>query len=217
MGTLLSVLAFFTLHAWEQARLDLAFTKASESMAARIEQCIHHQADSAYALAAFFDMFPGELGPADFQRLTHPLLAHCEALLAFQWIPRVTEKERVAFEAQAQREQPGFQITQRKPSGKIVPAEAHTEYLPIRYVTPLAGRKQAIGCDISSEPARRAAAEQALDTGKAVIASPVPCLHDPRRKRLQWPSIRSTARGGASHGGRAAPVSAWVRRVVVRA
>lgn len=184
VGVLLSALALFTLHTREQARLELAFTKASESIAARIEQCVHHQADSVYALAAFFDLFPGELSPDDFQRLTHPLLAHCEALLAFQWIPRVAQKERAAFETQAQREQPGFQITQRKPSGEIVPAEAHTEYLPIRYVAPLAGRKQAIGCDISSEPARRVAAEQARDTGEAVIASPAPCLHDPRRKTV---------------------------------
>ncbi len=61
----------------------------------------------------------------------------------------------------------------------IWPRGERAEYLPVIYLEPFAGRNlRAFGYDISSEPVRRTALEQARDTGEAAISGKITLVQE---------------------------------------
>ena len=65
------------------------------------------------------------------------------------------------------------------PGYAVWPRGARAEYLPVNYLEPFAGRNlRAFGYDISSEPVRRAAFEQARDTGEAAISGKITLVQE---------------------------------------
>jgi diguanylate cyclase (GGDEF)-like protein/PAS domain S-box-containing protein len=61
----------------------------------------------------------------------------------------------------------------------IWPRGERAEYLPVIYLEPFAGRNlRAFGYDIASEPVRRAALEQARDTGEAAISGKITLVQE---------------------------------------
>lgn len=61
----------------------------------------------------------------------------------------------------------------------IWPQGARAEYLPVIYLEPFAGRNlRAFGYDIASEPVRRAALEQARDTGEAAVSGKITLVQE---------------------------------------
>jgi signal transduction histidine kinase len=64
------------------------------------------------------------------------------------------------------------------PQLRISPTDRRAEYLPIGYVEPLAGNEAALGFDFLSEPARRAAAVRARDTGAPAATAPVTLVQE---------------------------------------
>ncbi|MBI3778549.1 MAG: EAL domain-containing protein [Gammaproteobacteria bacterium] len=82
------------------------------------------------------------------------------------FVKRVPASERIAHTRAIRAE--GF------PGYTIWPQGERAEYLPVIYMEPFAGRNlRAFGYDIASEPARRAALEQARDTGEAAVSGKI--------------------------------------------
>jgi GAF domain-containing protein/CHASE1-domain containing sensor protein len=83
------------------------------------------------------------------------------------YAPIVTADERAAFEYAI-----GRSISDT-PSG--TPAPPRDEYIPVQWVTPpLPVTRSLAGLDLGADPVRRAAAESARDTGRAVMTGTVP-------------------------------------------
>lgn len=53
-----------------------------------------------------------------FARFVAPFLTRSRVLQAVEWIPRVTPRDREAFEARARAWAPGFQITERSATNR---------------------------------------------------------------------------------------------------
>ncbi len=51
----------------------------------------------------------------------------------------------------------------------------------IKYIEPVANNVEAMGLDIGSEPLRRRAAQQAIDTGESTLTAPITLVQDQRR------------------------------------
>ncbi len=65
------------------------------------------------------------------------------------------------------------------PDYTVWPQGKRAEYLPVIYLEPFSGRNlRASGYDISSEPVRRAALEQARDTGEAAISGKITLVQE---------------------------------------
>jgi PAS domain S-box-containing protein len=91
--------------------------------------------------------------------------------LAFAFSKYLLPKELPAHIAQVRAE--GF------PNYQVLPAGQRDEYTPVVYIEPLLDRfLPALGYDISTQPTRRAAIEQARDTGKAAISGKVTLVPD---------------------------------------
>ena len=96
---------------------------------------------------------------------------------SLEWVPRVTDAERAAFEAAASAGGDPFRILEPTDSGALLEAPARPEYFPTLYVEPSLtadGR----GLDHSTDPVRRAAMSRARDTGQATVSAPVTLAGD---------------------------------------
>jgi PAS domain S-box-containing protein len=84
----------------------------------------------------------------------------------FGWVPVVTSAGRQGYEEALSRELGETrEIFSKDADGNKVRREERDEYLPLHYVEPFEEIKSAIGFDITSNPARWAAASTALRTG----------------------------------------------------
>lgn len=95
-------------------------------------------------------------------------------LEACVWIPAVPESEAVSF-VQTVRASglPDFSIWQKNKEGRNEPVASRPVYYPALYIEPLAGHESGLGYDLNSEPARSAAMQEALRTGRATATDPV--------------------------------------------
>ena len=111
------------------------------------------------------------------------------------WVPRVLDEKRVAFEAEARAAGlTDYRIVKLTPDGKFVPADREPEYFPIRLETTSLGFPGAIGYDVVSDDIRRAIAELARDLGEPVAGRPR--LNQVELQRtpaytIYWPLYRS--------------------------
>ena len=108
-----------------------------------------------------------------------------------EWVPRVADAERAAFEAAASRGGDAVPHPRAHRVGRAHRgAAARPEYFPTLYVEPLLTADTERGLDHSTDPVRRAAMSRARDTGQATVTAAGHC----------WPAT-----------GRPAPSSRWCR------
>lgn len=87
-------------------------------------------------------------------------------ILAFGYAERVAHKDLEEF-----LQKPTRATDQAGPPFQIWPAGERPEYLVVRFVEPLDANRVILGFDLGSEPARRAAAMKACDTGLATLSA----------------------------------------------
>ncbi|MCW8992604.1 MAG: CHASE domain-containing protein [Gammaproteobacteria bacterium] len=118
-------------------------------------------------------------------------------MLSLKWAPRVTEAQRPAFEAAARAAGlASFRITERDAQGRLVLAGRRAEYFPVYYAEPLAGNELTLGFDIASGPVRRAALEQARDSGTTVTTEHITLLQMPEEVEGGFLVLSPIYRGG---------------------
>ena len=90
------------------------------------------------------------------------------AIQALEWVPRVPQASRGAFERAARADGLDFKLRQWvEPGVWEASQEAWAqEYFPVYFVEPLTGNESALGIDLASHPVRRLALEQARDSGE---------------------------------------------------
>ena len=120
-----------------------------------------------------------------------------------EWVPRVTDAERAAFEAAASAGGDPFRILEPTESGALIAAPARPEYFPTLYVEPRLTADAERGLDHSTDPIRRAAMSRARDTGQATVTAPVTLAGD-RQTRAVIAVVPVYTTGG----GRTAPTVA---------
>jgi diguanylate cyclase len=116
----------------------------------------------------------------EFRSYVSGALARNPSLQAVSWNQVVPAASLDAFVAQ-QRAQPGlagFQVTEKDASGALVPAAARPEYVVVAYIEPVASNRAALGYDIWSNDARRAAAIEARDTGLITSTPPIELVQE---------------------------------------
>jgi signal transduction histidine kinase len=119
----------------------------------------------------------------EFCRFVQPALARHPSIHALEWLPRVADADRLAFEQSLQAQgYPHFRITERTSKGEIVCAQQRQEYFPVCYVEPLAHNQLALGFDLASDVTRRAALEKARDTGTIAVSGRIELVQAQQRQ-----------------------------------
>jgi PAS domain S-box-containing protein len=185
-GPLLGVLAYGWGVRYEREGAGARFTEHLNESARRLQQELHSLAEELYRARSLFAV-EDAVSRAGFRVFTERALSMRPALRAFEWAPRVTDDRRQAFERAARRDgSPRWRISvaERGGVGGLVPAPTKGEYFPVLYAEPLATNEGAIGFDLSSEPARRAALDAARETQGLGVTPPVDLVQEPRSKAL---------------------------------
>lgn len=102
---------------------------------------------------------------------------------ALEWIPRVPDANRAAFERRGREEGlEGFQFTERQSQGVMAPAGQREEYFPVYFVEPLVGNRAAVGFDLGSNPVRLEALRNSGDSGKLVASSRITLVQEKKNQ-----------------------------------
>ncbi len=196
IGAALSVVLFVATRGLHQKALQDEFAGLAEERIAAVKLTVERDLDVLHSVNAFFEA-SNFVDRDEFRAFTSPLLARQPGIQALEWIPRVTADRRAEFEQSARADGlTDFVITQRSADGTRVKADDRAVYHPVFYLEPLEGNEAALGFDLSSDPARRQALEQAAETG-LVVASPRVKLVQQGRERdgvlLFFPRYRRDA------------------------
>jgi len=169
IGIMLTLVAYYLVHAWEQGVIDKEFERRANNHAAVIQTTIDQHVDLLESLAGLYSASK-HVERSEFRGFVRPVLARHPEVQGVSWNPRVRYSERRSFEAATRRQGlAGFHISELDENGNKIPARRRDDYVVVYYLEPLAGNEQALGFDIASEEARREALEQARDSGQAAI------------------------------------------------
>jgi signal transduction histidine kinase/CheY-like chemotaxis protein len=168
----LFVAIFVRVNEWERDEALLDFRLLSRDLVDKVHTALDEQ---DVFLEQLNRSFTGSkpLSRADFHHLVGGLLQRFPPIQAVKWAPHVDNAGRAAFERAQQAEMPGFEIRAVE-SAKHPRREAdRPDYYPLSFLEPLLGNETAVGVDLDSDPSRRAAVEEAVDTGKVAATAPL--------------------------------------------
>jgi diguanylate cyclase (GGDEF)-like protein len=131
-GIALSAAAFLATSSKERDVVRLTFEQRAQNDVAAINLAMEQGLESVESLGAFFDSGNG-ITRAQFQTFGERALSRNPALKAVAWTPLVPGNRRRAFEAAAQKEDPGYRIKELNAQFRMIPAGERDEYFPILY------------------------------------------------------------------------------------
>lgn len=178
IGICLSLLLFSTARRWERQRMEKDFEWAAADRICAVESKIRTHLTILRSLASFY-AGSQRVERGEFRVFVAPLLSWCPAIQALEWIPRVRDAERPAYEAAAGADGVAdFQITERQEQGHMVRAGRRGEYFPVYFVEPYKGNEVALGFDLASDPRRREALNLSRDTGRMIASAPITLVQE---------------------------------------
>ena len=168
------VAVFLKANEWEQNEALTDFRHTTQQSLDQIKMGFGEQGALLAQLRGFFEHdTDGKVTRKEFHRYCKASLQVFPMIQAMEWVPRVSPMDRESFEAEQQKEIPGFHVTERSGAGKMLRAGMRDWYYPVTYLEPVAGNEQALGFDLASNPKRKHAIEKAIRSGKAVATEPI--------------------------------------------
>jgi len=149
----------------EREKLDLELIAAGDRNYLALQALLENQLTLLQSLGSFFKGSE-HVTRQEFSVFTRPLLAKFPEIQALEWIPRIKDSERKAFEENQRKDFPGFVITERQSQGNMVPRKSDQEYYPVTFVEPLEGNQTAVGFDLASSVIRKDTIIQSIRTGQ---------------------------------------------------
>ena len=171
-GFILTISAFVAVRKEEHLAAEEEFLSEAVGEVGEVSEGFDQSIQLVRSLEAHFKA-TDRVTATGLRAFVQPLLFHYPGVQALEWIPLVTDNTRSMYEKAAQRDFPGFQITERKGQGSMVRAGSRPEYFPVYFVEPYATNEAALGFDLATNPARREALTRARDTGDIVATARV--------------------------------------------
>ena len=177
LGLAMAILVFYWM-AEEQARnARYRFEGISHQVAISFERNLIGSENALEWIVAFFSS-SSRVERTEFQTFVAMHGAKRSGIQALEWIPRVSDADRVAFENAARADGLTRFTFRQIGDGGMEPASIRAEYFPVFYVEPMAGNEKALGFDLASNPARKAALEKSRDTGTVVASDRIKLVQE---------------------------------------
>lgn len=162
----MSVAGFMIIRGLEQRHLQQQFSQVAERSTAAVEQRVHHTIEILRSIRHLYEA-SHEVERQEFRVFVEDILQHHPELHALEWVPRVGDAERAAYE-QTMRDEgdQDVQLIEQDAQGRFVRAGSRETYFPIHYVEPLDANRMMLGFDYASSAFYRAAMNRARETGE---------------------------------------------------
>ncbi|HMS60095.1 MAG TPA: CHASE domain-containing protein [Tepidiformaceae bacterium] len=207
LGASLAIVTFVSVSSRERHARDEHLDRVVDRITAAVEARVATYEDAMRSGAALFAADP-LVTHDEWQRFSASLdlTGRYPGVNGIGVVLPVKAAEITEFEADAQREMPGFAV---RSFGQIPDDDLH---MVIAYIEPLATNREAHGLDIGSEPLRRAAAERARDLGHTAITDRVTLVQDKmgRPGFLMYVPVYSSGSVPATVGERRAQLTGWI-------
>jgi len=174
-GTSITLIAFFEFSREAEFAYDESFVRqAGERSSIVLGACYDHL-DTLAAVHRFVESNIDLLTDDGFAKFTEPLVANARyPIKLIAWAPRVKAEERRDFEKDVLH----GDIQKQGKDGKLKPAGVKDEYVPMAFIAPIEGNEYAKGFDLSSEPKRNAALENARDENAPIVSCPLKLISE---------------------------------------
>jgi PAS domain S-box-containing protein len=177
-GLLITLSAAYMANDDEARSRRKAFSQMAEAQAWNVVEAMLNLRDFQLEGLGLSLSDDEEISRREFKNYTAPLVRSGIAQ-AWEWIPAVPAGAKLEVEEAAQRDGlTDFTLYEKDLMGRSVPAEGRDVYYPVYYVEPLAGNERALGYDLGSESMRRAALEEATQTGRPTATGPITLVQE---------------------------------------
>ncbi|MBS0664036.1 MAG: CHASE domain-containing protein [Verrucomicrobia bacterium] len=181
-GGIGALLLYRGLRAAEAAQASANFARRAAVLHARFTDLLGRYDDALVSLRAAMLVGDGATR-AEFERIAADLAARNPGAQAFEWVPIVPAAARAATEAALTRDYGlPLRIFDRTADGSFTPAAAQPDYLPIRYVYPVAGNEPVLGYNLHSGPTLEAI-ERARATGQLALSRQIVLAQEQEHRR----------------------------------
>jgi PAS domain S-box-containing protein len=177
VGLIGALLVFNWTAKEQQLHAQKNFEDLGQQVAISLERQIRRSEDALTAIVAFF-AGSNNVKRSQFQTFVSKAMSDYIGIQALEWIPRVSSMARNTYERAAR--QNGFEdfSIRQIGDGGMVTATRRAEYYPVFYVEPLIGNQKVLGFDLASNPVRKAALEQARDSGMTVASARITLIQE---------------------------------------
>ena len=179
----LFVMIFLKANQWEYTDSLTEFRQLSQQAVNQVQNKLGEQEAVLEETAALFiHDADGHVTREEFHRFVEKSLNRFPMIQALEWASPVDTAHRASFEAAQRKDFPGFEIRERNAAGHLQRAGERSAFYPVTYIEPLPGNELALGFDLASNPERKAALTEALQSGFAVIT---PAVHLVQERQQQ--------------------------------
>lgn len=159
----ISIGLFFKAREYDKKLLQDEFMEESGNRFSALNKELELNLQTVQSLHAFLEH--STVTREEFRLYVESLIRKHKTNLTLEWIPRVLDSERAAYEMKARRDGfHNFRITERAAPGTLVNASRTAEYLPIFFVEPYKGNEIALGYNLASNPSIKEALERYRDS-----------------------------------------------------
>ncbi|MBW8042524.1 MAG: PAS domain S-box protein [Planctomycetes bacterium] len=177
-GVIVSILLFTTVRSRQRKQMEIDFYHASKDRVSVLKGHIDQSMRAIEWVAGFYNGSP-KVEREEFREFVQHYPQSFSSVQALEWIPRVPDTERQAYEAAAREDGfTDFQFTERKSQGHMVRAAKRKEYFPVYYVEPYKGNETALGFDLASNPTRLETLKRSCDTGELTTTSRITLVQE---------------------------------------
>jgi PAS domain S-box-containing protein len=192
-------LTFYGANRWENQNQFERLQDDGNAIATRITNRLLTHREVLSSVRHFIEATPN-FSFRQFEEFTLITLQDNADIFALSFNDLIINDKRPGFEKTMSRLSPlgPYQITERDSQQRLIRASERTEYVPVRYIVPLAKNQAAVGYDINSEPIRRSAINIARTMKKMAVTSPIQLVQE-KQKRIGLLEIQPVA--GSSRPG----------------
>lgn len=177
-GIFVSVLGYALITNEVREDVKIRFNALADRQVRQIQGRLERHIQTVHSLGGLFDA-SDVVSRREFSVFAQQAISRADGVQALSWNPRVPRDSLPGLRRLARREGLGeFDFYERDDSGKRRPLGLRQDYVPVFYIEPVAGNEPALGFDVGSNTARRAALDQARDSGKAIATAAITLVQE---------------------------------------
>ena len=170
---LLVTTSFYIVGRLEHDNRQTEFERHATLLAHTAQAALRPAEEAALAIADFYRASE-RVDDEEFTLFAAGLHRRQPDIQALEWVPRVTDAERAAYERTE-----AIRIFEMSASATPLAARRRDAYFPVHHVYPRTGNEAAVGFDLASEPARRRMLETAQHNRNFAVSGRVQLVQAP--------------------------------------
>lgn len=175
----LATAVFLQISRIEQQRIEAEFERRAVQLSEAIRDRLDQAMEAPQVLRDWLNVSPSIPERRQFRAFAQSYLARHGAIAALEWMPRVTDAQRAAYEARVRREGfPDFRIAELDETGGLTKAGSRQEYFPVHYLEPFRSNEAALGFDMASRAGRQVTIDKAVASGRVVATEGIGLVQD---------------------------------------